>query len=112
MKKSIKTLMPIPNGHVVLYKETTGDTAWISQEENGYEFRLAEYTDGTTALYRVNTDGSIDLDNDSVLVRKIFCLHCGEQLNPDLEASTGRPAPFNYHCTSCGRNIEIGKEDE
>lgn len=113
MKNSVKTLMPIPNGRVVLSKETTtGDTAWISQEENGYEFRLAEYTDGTIALYRVNPDGIIDLDNDSVLVRKMFCPHCGERLNPALDAATGIPDPYDYYCAACGRHIEISKEDE
>lgn len=49
----------------------------------------AEYTDGTTALYRVNPDGSIYLDKDSVLVREMFCLHCGEQMNTALDAATG-----------------------
>ncbi|NLC83723.1 MAG: hypothetical protein GX749_01410 [Ruminococcaceae bacterium] len=113
MKKSVKTLMSIPEGHVVLSKETAAeDTAWISQAENGYEFRLAEYTDGTTALYQVNPDGSIDLDNDSVLVRKMFCLHCGEQMNTALDAATGTPDPYDYYCAACGRHIEISREDE
>jgi|LSQX01.1.fsa_nt_gb hypothetical protein len=82
--------MPLPKGHAVLSKgTTTGDAAWFSQQEDGYEFRLAEYTDGTTALYRVNPDGSIYLDKDSVLVREMFCLHCGEQMNTALDAATG-----------------------
>ena len=105
--------MPLPKGHAVLSKgTTTGDAAWISQEEDGYEFRLAEYTDGTTALYRAYLDGSIDLDIDSVLVRKIFCLHCGEQLNPALDAATGTPDTYDYYCAACGHHIEISKEDE
>lgn len=105
--------MPLPKGHAVLSKgTTTGDAAWFSQQEDGYEFRLAEYTDGTTALYRVNPDGSIYLDKDSVLVREMFCLHCGEQMNTALDAATGTPDPYDYYCAACGRHIEISKEDE
>ena len=105
--------MPLPKGHAVLSKgTTTGDAAWFSQQEDGYEFRLAEYTDGTTALYRVNPDGSIYLDKDSVLVREMFCLHCGEQMNTALDAATGTPDSYDYYCAACGRHIEISKEDE
>ncbi len=105
--------MPLPKGHAVLSKgTTTGDAAWFSQQEDGYEFRLAEYTDGTTALYRVNPDGSIYLDKDSVLVREMFCLHCGEQMNTALDAATGTPDPYDYYCAACGRHIEISREDE
>lgn len=110
MKKSVKTLMPIPEGCVVLTKETTSrGVAWVS---NGYDFRLAEYADGTTALYRVYPDGSIDLDDESALVQKLFCLHCGERLNPALDAATGIPDPYNYYCAACGRHIKFCKEDE
>lgn len=105
--------MPLPKGHAVLSKgTTTGDAAWFSQQEDGYEFRLAEYTDGTTALYRVNPDGSIYLDKDSVLVREMFCLHCGEQMNTALDAATGTPDPYDYYCAACGHHVENSKEDE
>lgn len=113
MKKSVKTLMPIPKGYIVLTKETTPrDLAWVSQEDNGYDFRLAEYADGTTALYRVYPDGSIELDCESVLVQGLYCMHCGEPLNPYLDADTGRPDPYNSHCTACGRDYEVDGENE
>jgi len=113
MKKSVKTLMPLPEGCVVLTKETTSrGVEWVSQEKNGYDFRLAEYTDGTTALYRVYPDGSIDLDDESALVQKLFCLHCGERLNPALDSATSTPDPYDYYCAACGRHIEIYGEDD
>ena len=113
IKKSVKTLMPIPENCIVLIRETTSNgQAWLSQEKNGYDFRLAEYTDGTTALYRVYPGGGIDLDEESVLVRKMYCLHCGEQLNPALDEATGVPDPYDYYCAACGRYIKISKEDE
>ncbi len=87
MKKSIETLMPIPEGYIVLTKETTSrGVTRVSPEENGYDFRPAEYADGTTALYRVYPDGSIDIDCESVLVQDLYCMHCGEPLNPCLNA--------------------------
>ncbi len=79
MKNSVKTLMPIPEGYVVLTKETTSrGVTWGLQEENGYDFRLAEYADGTTALYRVYPNGRIVPDMRSVMVRELNCPACGE----------------------------------
>ena len=113
MIKSVKNLMTIPKVYVVLTKETTSrGVPWFSQEENGYDFRLAEYADGTTALYRVYRDGSIDIDCESVLVQGLYCMHCGEPLNPYFEAATCRRDQYNYHCTACGRDYEIDGEDE
>jgi len=113
MKNSVKNLMPIPKGYVVLTKETTSrGVTWGSQEYNGYNFRLAEYADGTTALYHVYPDGSIKLDCESVLVQELYCMHCGEPLNPCLDADAGIPDPHEYFCAACGHDYEIGGEDE
>ena len=113
MIKSVKNLMTIPKGYVVLTKETTSrGVPWFSQEENGYDFRLAEYADGTTALYRVYRDGSIDIDCESVLVQGVYCMHCGEPLNPYFDAGTGSTEPYNCHCTAFGRDNDIDGEDE
>ena len=103
MKKSVKTLMPIPEGYVVLTKETTSrGVAWISQEENGYDFRLAECADGTTALYRVKPNGRIVPDKRSVMVRKLICPACRERMNPAVDKATGKPEPDFYGCAACG----------
>ena len=111
MKKTAKKLMPIPEGYVVLTKESTSvKSQWIEQE-NIRHFRLAEYADGTTALYRVYHGKDLNHDYESVLVQKLYCLHCGEPLTPDLDSVTGIPDLYNYHCTACGRSIEISKED-
>ena len=112
MKKSVRTLMPIPEGYVVLTKEPARvKPQWVEQE-NTRNFRLAEHTDCTTALYRVCPVGRIELDCESVLVQKLFCLHCGEPLSPDLDSVTGYADTCNFYCTVCGRNIEINKEDK
>ena len=100
MKKTAKKLMPIPEGYVVLTKESTSvKSQWIEQE-NIRHFRLAEYADGTTALYRVYHGGDLNHDYESVLVQKLYCLHCGEPLTPDLGSVTGIPDLYNYHWVS------------
>lgn len=105
--------MPIPEGHVALTRATTlSGVTWCVQDVCGYSYHPAEETDDTTALYRVYANGSINLDFRSTLVQDLFCMHCGERLNPDQDVSYGRPDPYNYHCTAYGRNIEIGKEDD
>jgi len=69
MKKTAKKLMPIPEGYVVLTKESTSvKSQWIEQENNCH-FRLAEYADGTTALYRVYPGKDLNHDYESVLVQ-------------------------------------------
>ncbi len=106
MKDSVKNLMSIPAGYVVLTKvSTSSGMTWAVQEECGYSFRLTEYADGTTALYRVYPGGDLNHDYASVLVQKLYCLHCGEPLTPDLGSVTGIPDLYNYHCTACGRSI-------
>lgn len=113
MKDSVKNLMPIPEGYIVLIKvSTSSGMTWVVQEECGYSFRLAEYADGTTALYRVYTDGRIELDCESIMVQDLYCMHCGEPLNPCLNADAGIPDPCKYHCAACGHDYEIVGEDE
>ena len=113
MKNIVKNLMPIPEGYIVLTKvSTSSGMTWVVQEECGYSFRLAEYADGTTALYRVYTDGRIELDCESIMVQDLYCMHCGEPLNPCLNADAGIPDPCKYHCAACGRDYEVYGEDE
>ena len=112
MKNSVITLMPIPDGFIVLTKVTTSSgVTWATPEECGYSFRLADFDDGTTALYRVYPDGSIDIDRESILVEDLYCMHCGERLNPDMNAVTRRPVPFHYYCSGCGQAYKIERED-
>lgn len=112
MKKAVKTLTPIPEGYVVLTKvSTSSGITWAVQEECGYSFRLAEYTDGTTALYRVYPDGSIELDCESVLVQDLYCPACGERMNPAVDKATGKPEPDFYGCAACGHILEFYGEE-
>ena len=112
MKNSVKNLMSIPAGYVVLTKETTSrGVTWGSQEENGYDFRLAEYTDGITALYRVYPDGRIVPDKHSVMVHELNCPACGERMNPAVDKATGKPEPDFYGCAACGHILEFYGEE-
>ena len=112
MKNSVITLRPITDGFIVLTKVTTSSgVTWAAPEECGYSFRLADYDDGTTALYRVYPDGSIDIDRESILVEDLYCMHCGARLTPDYDSLTNIPDPYNYHCVACGHLYEIGRED-
>lgn len=110
MKNSVKNLMPIPAGYVVLTKETTSrGVTWGSQEENGYDFRLAEYTDGITALYRVYTDGSIELDCESIMVQDLYCMHCGEPLNPCLMQTPAYRTRANTTAPPAGTTMKLSE---
>ncbi len=94
MKKSVKNLMPIPEGYTVLSpKQERGKTVWLNRDHNGYEPRLAEYADGATALYLVKPNGSIVPDRRSVMVNELNCPACGERMNPATDKTTGVPQP-------------------
>ena len=113
MNNSVKSMMPIPKGYIVLTEVATpGNLTWVTPEESGYSFRLAEHADGTTALCRIYPDDGIYYDRESVLLRDMYCMHCGEHLTPDLDSVTSSPDPYNYHCAACGHDYEIDGEDE
>ena len=84
---------------------------WAVQEECGYSFRLAEYADGTTALYRVYPDGRIVPDKHSVMVHELNCPACGERMNPAVDKATGKPEPDFYGCAACGYILEFYGEE-
>lgn len=112
MKNSVKNLMPIPAGYIVLTKvSTSSGMTWVVQEECGYSFRLAEYADGTTALYRVYPDGRIVPDKHSVMVHELNCPACGERMNPAVDKATGKPEPDFYGCAACGHILEFYGEE-
>lgn len=112
MKNSVKNLMSIPEGYIVLTKvSTSSGMTWAVQEECGYSFRLAEYADGTTALYLVKPNGRIVPDKRSVMVRELNCPACGERMNPAVDKATGKPEPDFYGCAACGHILEFYGEE-
>ena len=103
MKTTIKSFMSIPKGYIVLSpKQEHGKTVWLNRDHGGYEHRLAEYADGTTALYLVKPNGRIVPDKGSVMVRELNCTACGERMNPAVDKATGKPEPDFYGCAACG----------
>lgn len=112
MKTSIKNIMPIPEGHIVLSpKQEHGKTVWLNRDNGGYEHRLAECVDGTTALYLVKPNGRIVPDQCSVMVRELRCPTCGERMNPAVDKATGKPEPDFYGCAACGHILEFYGEE-
>lgn len=112
MEKSVKTLMPLPKGYIVLSpKQERGKTVWLNRDRGGYEHRLAEYADGTTALYLVKPNGRIVPDKRSVMVRELNCPACGERMNPAVDKATEKPQPDFYGCAACGHILEFYGEE-
>lgn len=113
MNKVVKGIIPIPKGYIVLTEVSTpGNLMWVTPEESGYSFCLAEHNDGTTELCRSFPNGGIYRARDSILVRDMYCMHCGEHLTPCWDSENDAPDPYNYHCDACGHDYEIDGEDE
>ena len=113
MSKVIKNIITIPQGYTVLTEVSPpGKLMWVMPEESGYSFCIAEHTDGATELCRSFPNGDIYRASNSILVRDMYCMHCGEHLTPDWDSENGTPDPYNYHCDVCGHDYEIDGEDE
>ena len=105
MKTSVKHIMPIPTGHIVLSpKLERGKTVWLNRDHGGYQHRLVEFVDGTTELYLVKPNGRIVLDKRSVMVKEVRCPACGEYMNPTTYKD-GRPEQDYYCCAACGHML-------
>jgi|WetSurMetagenome_2_1015567.scaffolds.fasta_scaffold104256_3 hypothetical protein len=110
MNVSVKNLVTVPYGFTVLTRVAyQGELQWLSKQETGYDFLLAELADGSSALYRIYRNGSILPDRDSILVRDLNCQGRQDKIFA-VEDADARPDQADYVCTACGQPLIIGKE--